>query len=244
MVDPFAPEKHLMKLIQQQSIDEIRDICQNNNSSVNFDYISKESGRSLLYEAVEQGNCVIVGCLLTAGANPNKKNIDYFLPLHRALSLSNSDPNYIEIIQCFLKCPELELNKKGFSGRGVLQWTRKHHLLKILMASGASVDMQDDVGTTPLMEACQHGDLDLLNIFLRGQPDLTLKNINGKTAVHVAEQYDDEHCGERLRQYITDLEAVEQAKYNQQIKNNFEHVRQKSASKLNLLKRKPPAAGK
>lgn len=86
----------------------------------------------------------------------------------------------------------------GAKANGILNPTvlgYRHASARYLLQRGLDVNEQDEMGNTPLMNACITGMADTVQMFLEsGKVDLTLKNNAGATALDVADRKDMWEC--------------------------------------------------
>lgn len=83
----------------------------------------------------------------------------------------------------------LSVHEVDINGRSMLHHAchfGAHECVRLLLAAGASVDHQDNMGETPVHRACYAGHTGILTDLLRQRPNLNLKTFFGATALHYA----------------------------------------------------------
>ena len=58
--------------------------------------------------------------------------------------------------------------------------------IKDLLASGANINLQDELGTTILHVACEHGNMNVVKCLIKNGADVTIADTLGRTAPHLA----------------------------------------------------------
>ncbi len=165
---------------------------------VNSEFLDavESDGSTALHYATNEGYFEIVKMLVNAGANidipDNQKNT----PLH--ISAFN---NKIEIME-FLIAKQLQVNPESLNAKGEdYGWTALHHASimgnfengKMLVMAGASIDIPDNDGNTPLHLAAYHNRIEIVEFLIAVQlqvnpKSLNTKGENGCTALHCASE--------------------------------------------------------
>jgi alpha-tubulin suppressor-like RCC1 family protein len=92
----------------------------------------------------------------------------------------------------------------------VIGWCRHKKIaeLSYALAKGASLDMRDDFGNTPLIVACQNGHSSVCHLLVEHGANLRLSNDKGNTALHYCFAYHFEDLGKFLISQGADEYAV------------------------------------
>lgn len=89
----------------------------------------------------------------------------------------------------FLGSDILDVNQKGAIDDTMLHISSRRNLtdeILILLASGANIDIQGDLGYTPLQYACMQGNTEAVKILLEYSANTKIKNEFGQTAIDIA----------------------------------------------------------
>lgn len=62
-------------------------------------------------------------------------------------------------------------------------------VIKLLVAAGSPVNLQDHVGDTPLHDAALQGQVEAAQVLLEAGADVNAANNGGKTSLHLARQH-------------------------------------------------------
>ena len=84
-------------------------------------------------------------------------------------------------------------------------------MVRMLLQRGASVDLQDPIGTTALMAAALHGHTTIVQALLEAKADASLQGTNGKTALMMAEHFKHTAAAQLLRQHAKRLTGEAEA---------------------------------
>ena len=75
-------------------------------------------------------------------------------------------------------------------------------LLQVLIEGGGDVNTANQDGYTILMLACEHGYIDIVNFLVEKDVDVHVKDKNGRTALHIAENADQQEIVKILKKMI------------------------------------------
>lgn len=146
------------------------------------------SGRTPVFYAVEHNKTDALRTLLSLGANVNAKDNTGTTPLMRATSKNQQD--CIEILLREKKT--VNPNEKDSQGRSALTYAVYSEDLtpaQQLLAANADLNVADNNGNTPLMNAIKAKNDRAALLFIQNGADLTLLNAEGKNAFALAEEF-------------------------------------------------------
>ncbi len=148
-----------------------------------------ELGETALMIAAEQGNLKLMEMLLEKGADLTAQGIP-------ALSYA-ARRGRTKTVK-YLMDKGVDVTKKG-AGPNLVDVIHNGHIdvLKMLLAHGADVNMQDAYGRTALMEAADLDWLEIVLFLLENGADINLSEKNGATAVSLALNHVPEFAGVR-----------------------------------------------
>lgn len=144
---------------------------------------------------------------LANGANPNACDADGVPVLVAALSLHDAQHNNLELLIT-------ELLHAGASPDGGEQTPsitpplayaleqEDTYLLRCLLKAGASVNVRDADGDTPLMQAAAWGKTEALSMLLAAGADASLRNNDGRTALDLAIEHEERTCELLLEKHL------------------------------------------
>jgi ankyrin repeat protein len=96
-------------------------------------------------------------------------------------NINKEKKNYIEIAKMLIE----DITKtKDFNGIPALIWAVHSHnmfLLRLLIENGENVNVQDDFGNTPLIEAVIKGYEDVVELLIKSGADVNMKDKDGKS---------------------------------------------------------------
>lgn len=150
------------------------------------------SKNAALFEAASVGNREVIKLLLAYGANVNAHSVEGWTPLSAA-----DDEGRLEIVN-FLLSRGARPNIRGASGQAALlfltgsknaaAYKERPAIVRALIAYGADVNVRDNNGKTPLMNAVAEIDVPTVQILLHHGAQVNMKDNTGKTALQMAKQ--------------------------------------------------------
>ncbi|XP_064096310.1 uncharacterized protein LOC135208093 [Macrobrachium nipponense] len=154
-------------------------------------YAPKTSAPSRVAQAVANNSIHIVELLLDAGADPNRKDYHFGLPLHVA-----AEKGLLEIAQLLIK-QDSEFNWTDDAGRTVLHallfpplvLDTLIPLINLFINRGCDVNARMTDGTTPLMLAVQCNAKEAVLRLLDCGADPNIIKVNGIMALHYAVEF-------------------------------------------------------
>jgi ankyrin repeat protein len=147
-------------------------------------------GDTPLMFAARTGNVKTVNALLRAGANPNatvmSPHAGEITPLNSAI---NSDsPNRVEIARVLIGA-KAEINPTGdFFASPLMNAVGDLEMVKLLIASGANVNLKNFRGATALMVASGAGPASVVRYLLEKGADVNARDREGHNALEYAEE--------------------------------------------------------
>jgi ankyrin repeat protein len=159
------------------------------------------SGTTSLHEAVYSDLFEIVQMLIASQVDVNTKDSRYGLtPLHLAAWNNNA-----KIVKELLK-HGAQVNAVNTEGRTSLHYAFGHidnniEIIQILLEYGAHINAQDKDGNTPLHLAVLYGSLEAVEILIKNNADVTIKNNDQKKADDYIDQRLISYCPVRRNKY-------------------------------------------
>jgi uncharacterized protein len=166
---------------------------------------TNRAGRSALMLASYAGDQEVVALLLAKGANPNLGGVEGMQPLMQAAVMG-----HLEIVNQLLKA-KAQVNAQTEEGFSALMWTcllgqgQRSSVAAALTAAGADANARTKQGATPLMQATsvmanQSGleAIRTVKLLIRSGADLRAANLEGETALSLAERSGLPHMVELL----------------------------------------------
>ena len=163
--------------------------------------VRTDSGGTILHVVCRKGNINLVKKLLEAGADPNVTDEFGFTPLMRAVlntSVSDTDMSSIVTILCNSNCnvnatlcckpSNIYMQWKGTTAlfMAVDQMECCFLCVKALIVNGATVDVTDAQGCTPLHIASMRGHFRLIKLLAPSPEYFRFKDNNGCTPLYYA----------------------------------------------------------
>uniref|UniRef100_A0A3B0J0R6 Uncharacterized protein n=1 Tax=Wolbachia endosymbiont of Aleurodicus floccissimus TaxID=2152762 RepID=A0A3B0J0R6_9RICK len=143
-----------------------------------------ESGKTTIEEAIDE---------------IKKLNINYANPYKGGESIIHLGFQYLEILDFFIK-NGFNVNDKRFNL--IISFCQKKEakleVLNGLIKRGASVDIKDEHGNTPLHLACKNGNIELVKFLIASKVNLISENKEGHTPLYFAAQNIDLSCAKFL----------------------------------------------
>ncbi|KAM9440755.1 KN motif and ankyrin repeat domain-containing protein 1b [Clarias gariepinus] len=148
------------------------------------------NGNTALHYSVSHSNFRVVQKLLNAGVcNVNQQNKAGYTPIMLAALAAVETKEDMSVVETLFR--KGDVNAKAIqAGQTALMLAVSHgraDMVKVLLASGSKVNIQDDEGSTALMCASEHGHIDIVRLLL-AQPscDATLSDNDDSTAMSIA----------------------------------------------------------
>jgi ankyrin repeat protein len=156
-------------------------------------------GRTALHWAVLEGHEAVVTFLLSQGTQAIDLRVDGMTPF-----MSAAAGGYVGMVQLLLELQGAHrLDERDDEGRTALHWAVRFgraEVAALLLRNGAGASIRNEEGITPLMEVCEEGHLDALEILLQevGEEGLRERDVRGHTALHRAALMDQEEAVQAL----------------------------------------------
>jgi ankyrin repeat protein len=155
--------------------------------NINLDY-QDNLGRTALLWAVSKGRSDVVQVLLEAGANPNIGNHEDRTPLMMSVVISNV------VMTKLLLDYGADVNDQDFAGRTALHYSvNTISPTVILDRDNVDLDIQDNLGRTPLIDAVDHNDVRAVSLLVEAGADPLVADNRGNTALYYAGRNDTLH---------------------------------------------------
>jgi len=91
--------------------------------------------------------------------------------------------NNIELINYLMKIG-LDINHYNKHGESLLHYSATNlELTAFLIEKGMNINKQDNDGLAPIMTSAQHGNIDIVRLYIESNADLSLKDNEGKTVL-------------------------------------------------------------
>ncbi|KAF4073108.1 hypothetical protein AMELA_G00255050 [Ameiurus melas] len=152
--------------------------------------MADQNGNTALHYSVSHSNFRVVQKLLDAGVcNTNQQNKAGYTPIMLAALAAVETKEDMKVVEELFR--NGDVNAKAIqAGQTALMLAVSHgrmDMVKVLLASGSKVNIQDDEGSTALMCASEHGHVDIVRLLL-AQPgcDATLSDNDDSTAMSIA----------------------------------------------------------
>lgn len=157
-----------------------------NSTYVRFpDKITDEAtGRTVLIDAIIEGDREKIARLLEAGSNPNKATKDGKSPLHYAVKLGHGDIcDMILDAGAQLNPRDKELKTPMFDA---LSSPNPKKMVDFLLEAGVSADIEDSQGRIPLHAAAESGSTDVIKSLAAKTANPTRPDARGVQPLHLA----------------------------------------------------------
>lgn len=152
-------------------------ILQRDPASAN---IADEYGNYPLHLAVYNENEELLEAIINAGAQLELHDFDEATPLLSALEIGNA-----AIVKILLNSGA-DATIRGSTGQGALAYDLDTETQKLLIEKGASVNIADDAGITPLMRTMQNNNVDKVKLLVEHGADFSARDHENLTVLHYA----------------------------------------------------------
>uniref|UniRef100_A0A8C5P5W4 KN motif and ankyrin repeat domains 1 n=1 Tax=Leptobrachium leishanense TaxID=445787 RepID=A0A8C5P5W4_9ANUR len=148
------------------------------------------NGNTALHYSVSHSNFEIVKLLLDADVcNVNHQNKAGYTPIMLAALAAVEAPKDMRVVEELFGSGDVNA-KASQAGQTALMLAVSHgriDMVRVLLACGADVNIQDDEGSTALMCASEHGHVEIVKLLL-GQPacNAALEDNDGSSALSIA----------------------------------------------------------
>jgi len=157
--------------------------------------------RPAIFHAVENGDTNAIARYLGLGSNVNTPVLSYPFGGNRDVPLLDIavENGQLKMVEFLLK-NKANPNQSDYSGKTPLQWAvgrikndvpveQRLKILKALIDSGADLNRKDSdhYGYTPLINAAEFGELEMVKALLAAGADVHTTNNEGITALHFAD---------------------------------------------------------
>ena len=183
--DESEPVRLLSVAIFRNRLEEVKTLVKNDPELVkkgNF------VGRLPLQAAIQKGNLEMVACLLDAGADVNREDTSYELPITEAVATETVARKGLEMVDLLVK-RGADINGKtsyGITAMHRAAASRTADLIDYLVAHGAKVSPKTDEGKTPLLLAASYGEEVALKRLIAHGASLEERDNAGGNALHLA----------------------------------------------------------
>lgn len=172
------------------------------DGGINVNSQDETDGRTVLMNAVVDGDPGFVSLLLNRGADVNVKDHRGYTALFHAIETRN---DYAE--KMLLDHPNLDPDARGLNGITALSnyiWRDNKDAVERLLERGADVNSQDNDGDAPLHGAAQIGNVEIVDLLIDKGADPNLKNKQGGTPLMWAAVYGNEDAARWLLEHGAD----------------------------------------
>ncbi|KAL4658798.1 KN motif and ankyrin repeat domain-containing protein 3 isoform X1 [Arapaima gigas] len=148
------------------------------------------NGNSALHYSVSHSNFAVVGLLLdTAVCSVDQQNKAGYTAIMLAALAAVTEEEDMKVVRKLFSQGNVNA-KASQAGQTALMLAVSHgrqEMVRMLLACGANVNVQDDEGSTALMCACEHGRAEIVSLLLE-QPDcdISIVDNDGSNALSIA----------------------------------------------------------
>gem|GEM_PF-888537 len=171
--DPQSGATALM-LASEKGNKDIVELLLDRKALINLKSIN---GRTALYGAVMSGNIEVAKVLVAKGADINAEDLEGGTPLHAAVT--SDDINSVEFLLAQGANIEAKAGAGGFTPLFFAAGLGLEKITKVLIDSGASVDVTDSEGNTPLLAAVANHHKDVASLLVSAGADVNIKGKQG-----------------------------------------------------------------
>ncbi|XP_046355410.2 ankyrin-1-like [Haliotis rufescens] len=122
--------------------------------------------------------------LVESGAKVDHRHGDGSTSLHRAVADDNL-PAVTSLIQ-----HQADISSRNRIGKQPMHFAVSEESARILLDSGAELDVQDEIGYTPLMSACRHKNTVVGRFLIRQGANINMTTVNGVSPLALAIGHD------------------------------------------------------
>jgi len=147
---------------------------------------SVDSGGTPLFYAITTNQLRMVSFLLASGADPNLCTGYRLLPLFIAAAHNHN----VDIVRALLAAGT-DIHVRDMWGGNVLAYCRKTELLRFFLERGVDPNIEDQLGETPIHQACRKANVELAKDFVElllqfGAATVEKADHGGRTPVDIA----------------------------------------------------------
>jgi ankyrin repeat protein len=117
-----------------------------------------------------------------------------------------------DIVLTAITSPDVDVDERAPDGSTALLWATyavDHELVRALLDAGATANLTNDYGTSPLIEAVKLGNVELVDMLLAAGADADSPNRDNQTALMLASAIGSLEIAELLIEHGADVMAVE-----------------------------------
>ncbi|MBE6435495.1 MAG: hypothetical protein E7030_04755 [Akkermansiaceae bacterium] len=156
-------------------------------------HVRRPGGDTALLSACIENNAEIIRLLLLAGANVNASNELGYTPLYQTTQSGNSTEIVSMLLQAGADTNRADNNGCTALHNAALPDTEEDKtaalaVMRLLLEHGASVNVKDCHGDTPLLQCAQYGFAEGVRLLLEHGADPSLRDNNGKSPLELAEE--------------------------------------------------------
>ncbi len=129
----------------------------------------------------------IVQYLINKGAPTDFRDHDGSTLLH--VAASNSDEDSLCLVECLVN-NKADVNAQNHKGETPLHLAHEADVIAFLRKKGATIDVRDIFGSTPLHFAASRDSLLLVECLVTNKADVNVKNLKGESPLHLAQKAD------------------------------------------------------
>ena len=221
----------LSEAVKNEDVEKVRDLLQTTKvTDVNFEEDDGFFSRPLLHIAISRNNFKICQMLLNAGANI----FDYDARGNRALMIaaSTASADIVKLIIqniSYLPYAEIYINASNANGQTALMGAigNSREVVEMLIKEKALLDITDQRGYTPLMQAASLGKTDIMMTLIKHGANYNLRNNKNETAMAIYR-----NC------YFNTFYAHKHFSVNDELKSVLDTIRNEKQQQIDKLFKK------